>query len=73
MGGDATDFAVRLRGVEERLKRLPNSRSYLACGAEHCAFQTHEFGSLRVEGVLLRDWVRDLANGEDVGCPTCRG
>lgn len=73
VGGNAADFGPRLRAVENRLKRIPNYRSYLACGAEHCAFPTHEFQSLHVEGVLLRDWVRDLAEGRDVDCPTCRG
>lgn len=73
VGGDPAHFEGRLRGVEERLKELPNYRSFLACGPEHCAFPTHEFTSLRVDGVLLSDWVRDLANGRDVDCPTCSG
>ena len=73
VGGDPVDFGPRLRAVEQRLKRLPNYRSYLACGAEHCAFQTPEFTSLRVDGVLLSDWVDDLAEGRDVDCPACRG
>jgi Pectinacetylesterase len=72
VGGDTVEFGPSLRAVEERLKQLPNYRSYLACGTEHCAFPTHEFGSLRVEGVRLGDWVRDLAEGRDVDCPTCR-
>jgi hypothetical protein len=72
VGGRGANFEPQLRAVEERLKRLPNYRSYLACGTEHCAFPTHEFGSLEVEGVKLNDWVADLAAGRDVGCPTCR-
>ncbi len=55
------------------LKRLPNYRSYLACGFNHCALPTEEFYSLRVDGIRLRDWVADLAAGRDVSCPTCRG
>ena len=73
VGGVRADFEPRLRAVEERLKRLPNYRSYLACGTQHCAFPTPEFSSLRVEGVLLSDWVADLAAGRDVDCPECRG
>ena len=73
VGGDPVDFGLKLRDVEERLKRLPNYRSFLACGTAHCAFPSPEFTSLRVEGVLLSDWVRDLADGRDVDCPTCRG
>jgi Pectinacetylesterase len=73
VGGSAPDFAPKLRTVERRLKRLPNYRSYLACGTEHCAFQTFEFSTLAVDGVRLRDWVHDLAQGRDVDCPECRG
>lgn len=72
-GGTRADFPARLRAVERRLKRLPNYRSYLACGSSHCAFQGEEFFSLRVGGVTLRDWVDDLAAGRNVGCPLCRG
>jgi hypothetical protein len=73
VGGNPQEFAPRLREVEQRLKELPNYRSFLACGAEHCAFQTPEFASLSVDGVRLDDWVRDLAEGRDVECPECRG
>ena len=72
VGGDAADFAGRLRAVEERLKELPNYRSYLACGGDHCALPREEFYSLTVAGTPLRDWVSDLAAGKDVDCPTCR-
>jgi Pectinacetylesterase len=73
VGGRPADFEGRLRAVEERLKRLPNYRSYLACGTLHCAFPSPEFSTLRVKGVTLRDWVHDLAEGRDVACPTCSG
>jgi hypothetical protein len=73
VGGDPATFQPRLRAVERRLKALPNYRSYLACGGEHCALPTEEFSRLRVDGMLLRDWVRDLASGRDVDCPECRG
>jgi len=73
VGGNPAQFPGRLRAVERRLKRLPNYRSYLACGFEHCALPTAEFSTLRVAGVPLREWVRDLAEGRDVDCPECRG
>ena len=72
VGGRPAGFSPRLRSAERELKRLPNYRSYLACGTEHCAFQGDEFYSLRVNGMPLRDWVADLAAGRDVECPTCR-
>jgi Pectinacetylesterase len=71
LGGDPADLPGRLHAVERRLKRLPNYRSYLACGDGHCALPTSEFSSLRVDGVPLRDWVADLAAGKDVSCPMC--
>ena len=72
VGGDPTGFEPRLRAAETTLKKLPNYRSYLACGSEHCALPTPEFYSLRVGGVALRDWVARLAAGKNVSCPTCR-
>jgi hypothetical protein len=73
VGGERRDFARRLRAAERQLKRIPNYRSYLACGTGHCALQTSEFYFLRVRGARLRDWVARLAAGRDVGCPVCRG
>ena len=73
VGGKPGGFAPRLAQAERTLKRLPNYRSYLACGFEHCALPTEEFYSRRVDGVRLHDWVADLASGRDVSCPTCRG
>jgi pectinacetylesterase len=73
VGGEFDGFPPRLLAAERALKRLPNYRSYLACGFNHCALPTDEFYSLRVDGVRLRDWVADLASGRDVKCPTCRG
>ena len=71
VGGKPGGFAPRLRTAEQILRRLPNYRSYLACGSNHCALPTSEFYSLRVGGVSLRDWVANLARGRDVSCPTC--
>jgi hypothetical protein len=73
VGGKPGGFAPRLRAAERALKRLPNYRSYLACGGAHCALPTEELYSLTVGGVRLRDWVADLASGRDVACPLCRG
>jgi hypothetical protein len=72
VGGKAGDFEPRLRAAEARLKRLPNYRSYVACGDEHCSFQSEAFYATRVGGVALRDWVAGLAAGRDVSCPLCR-
>lgn len=72
VGGRPNDFAPRLRAAERALKRLPNYRSFLACGSEHCAFDRFTFYSVETGGVRLRDWVADLSAGKDVECPGCR-
>jgi hypothetical protein len=72
VGGDPADFPVKLRAAEAALKRLPNYRSYLACGSAHCSFDRPEFYSESTQGVRLRDWVAGLANGKEVTCPACR-
>ena len=71
VGGDTEDFPSRLRAAERELKELPNYRSYLGCGSDHCAFDRSMFYSLETGGVSLRDWVADLAAGKDVDCPEC--
>jgi hypothetical protein len=73
VGGNTAGFEPRLRRAETQLKRLSNYRSYLACGGDHCVLPRETFFTLRVRGVHVRDWVRRLAAGGNVGCPTCRG
>ena len=71
-GGRANGFEPRLRTAERTLKKLPNYRSYLACGTQHCAFDRFTFYSITTGGIRLRDWVADLANGRNVECPECK-
>jgi Pectinacetylesterase len=71
--GERRSFEQRLRAAEARLKRLPNYRSYLACGGDHCVLPQPHFFTLRVGGIRFRDWAVDLAAGRNVDCPTCRG
>jgi hypothetical protein len=72
VGGKPKDFTSRLRAAERALKRLPNYRSYLACGTAHCSFGGDDFYSVKTGDTRLRDWVADLAEGTDVECPECR-
>ena len=72
VGGKPGGFEPQLRRAEARLKRLPNYRSYLACGSDHCVLPRYTFFTLRVGGVALRDWTERLAAGRNVSCPTCR-
>jgi Pectinacetylesterase len=71
LGAPSAGFEPRLRAAEARLKKLPNYRSYLACGDDHCSVPTPSFYTTRVGGVALRDWVANLAAGRDVSCPRC--
>jgi alpha/beta superfamily hydrolase len=71
VGGQEAGFEPRLRRAEAQLKRLPNYRSYLACGGDHCVTPREAFFTLRVGGVRVRDWVRRLASGQNVSCPAC--
>jgi hypothetical protein len=71
VGGEPGGFAPRLRAAEAELKMLPNYRSFLSCGTEHCSFDGSDFYSEEVDGIRLRDWVADLEAGEDVDCPEC--
>jgi Pectinacetylesterase len=72
VGGEVGGFEPRLRAAEAQLKKLPNYRSYLACGDEHCSLPTSAFYETKVGRVALRDWVANLAKGHDVSCPICR-
>ena len=71
VGGERNGFPPRLRAAERELKRLPNYRSFLTCGFQHCAFDRDLFYSIEEDGIRLRDWVADLAAGKDVECPEC--
>ena len=64
VGGDPTRFEGDLRAAEAKLKRLPNYRSYLACGDEHCILPTPRL--LLDPGrpaCALRDWTARLSAG----------
>jgi alpha/beta superfamily hydrolase len=71
VGGDPAGFEPRLRRAEAELRRLPNYRSYLACGGDHCVLPRDTFFTVRAGGVPVRDWVQRLAVGRNVGCPIC--
>jgi hypothetical protein len=70
--GRASGFTRELLAQQKALKRLPNYRSFIACGANHCVLPRDDFYTLRVRGVRVRDWVAHLAAGRNVHCIACR-
>lgn len=75
VGGDTDDFPADLAANLTRIHEgSSNFRSYTASGNLHCIMPRPQFYTTEVNGVRLRDWVNDLANGEvvsSVRCETC--
>jgi hypothetical protein len=65
-------FRAAVLTGDRALKKLPNYRSYLACGTEHCAFDRATFYSTTTGGVRLGNWVAGQASGRNVSCPECK-
>jgi hypothetical protein len=76
VGGEAADFPAALAtSLSQIHAQAPNFRSYTADGALHCITPRPQFYSLETEGIPLREWADDLANGravDSVQCATCR-
>ena len=53
-----------------------NFRYYIAAGEQHCIIPADNFYTMETNGVVVRDWVAELAEGtrpENVTCgDTCR-
>lgn len=52
---------------------VDNFNTFTAGGREHCVTNTPDFYTYRVNDVSLRDWVADLAAGNEVGNVSCEG
>jgi hypothetical protein len=72
MGGKEEDWAPTMEaGIKEIADNTPNFRSYTAWGEVHCIMPGPFFYTYQVEGVRFRDWVADLASGQDVDSVHC--
>lgn len=74
-GGAVRDFSEELVDYTEAVKsNTENYRYFLAPGREHGIMDYERFYTTEVNGVLFRDWVAQLASGQnvsDVRCPEC--
>ena len=72
MGGADEDWSPKMHEkVETIIDRAPTFRSYIAGGTKHVVLPYPEFYTYQVDGVRLRDWVADIANGEAVDTVHC--
>jgi len=72
MGGADEDWSPKMyEKIETIIDGAPNFRSYIAGGDKHVVLPYPEFYTYEVDGVRLRDWVADIANGEPVETVHC--
>jgi hypothetical protein len=70
--GDADDWTTLLEAhLADIQANAPNYRSYTAGGELHCITPRNSFYTYAIDGVRLRDWVADIANGQDVESLHC--
>jgi len=72
MGGEDEDWSPKMyEKIEAIIDAAPTFRSYIAGGVKHVVLPYEEFYTYQVDGVRLRDWVADIANGEPVDTVHC--
>jgi hypothetical protein len=75
MGGKDEDWSPKMyEKIETIIDEAPTFRSYIAGGIKHVILPYPEFYTYESDGVRLRDWVKDLAEGEaveNVQCVDC--
>jgi hypothetical protein len=59
---------ANLQGVSNQ---VPSFRYLVSAGTDHIVLDQPSFYEYQVNGVTLRDWVADLANGQDVMTSQC--
>lgn len=66
-GGDPANYGgVIAAALDQIHAKTPNFRSYTALGSGHCITPSDFFYGEEVDGLRFRDWMADLANGEEV-------
>jgi len=75
MGGLDEDWSPKMHEkIDAIIDGAPTFRSYIAGGVKHVVLPYPEFYTYQSDGVRLRDWVADIANGEpvdNVACTDC--
>jgi hypothetical protein len=72
MGGTLTDWHSKMEThLKDVSSQVPSFRYLVAQGTAHIVLNQPEFYDYAVNGIRLRDWVDDLANGRDVQSSQC--
>lgn len=72
-GSEAEWSEAMFASIDQIASATENFRYYIATGDQHCILPYANFYTVETDGVLLRDWVDDLANGETPDDVRCTG
>jgi hypothetical protein len=72
MGGSISGWHDKMEGnLQEVMAQVPAFRYLVSAGTGHIALDQPSFYEYGVNGTMLRDWVADLANGQEVSSRQC--
>jgi hypothetical protein len=72
MGGDGAAWTSMMMGSMTKIQhQMPNFRSFVGNGGEHCVLPYEHFYTDKSNGVYFKDWFKQFANGESVENVTC--
>lgn len=67
-GGEAANFPGLIAAALDQIHaKAANFHSYTALGSGHCITPSDFFYGEEVDGLFFRDWMAELADGEEVG------
>jgi hypothetical protein len=71
-GGDDNDWSLVMREyILQILEDAPNFKVYIGPGDAHCIIPYPEFFTIKVNDVLLTDWIKDVVSDKDVDNQLC--
>jgi len=72
MGGKDEDWSPKMREkIAAIMTGAPSFRSFIAGGVKHVVLPYPEFYSYQADGVRVRDWIADIADGKPVDNVDC--
>jgi hypothetical protein len=72
MGGEPGEWSPRMRAkIDAIIAGAPTFRSFIAGGTEHVVLAKPEFYTYQADGVRVRDWFADIAEGKPVDNVDC--